>query len=55
MGKPNVVSPANGLNQKFDGLMMVGFHAKAQTPGTLLTHTYDLDIRDLTINGVSVG
>ena len=54
-GKPKVVPPENGLDQTFAGLMMVGLHAKAQTPDGLLTHTYDLNIKDLSINGLSVG
>lgn len=55
LGKPNVVPPDNGLDESFAGLMFVGLHAKAETAGGLLTHTYNLDIKDLTINGVSVG
>ena len=54
-GKPKVVPPENGLDETFAGLMMVGLHAQAQTPGGLLTHTYDLNIKDLSINGLSVG
>lgn len=55
LGKPNVVPPDNGLDDSFDGFMLVGLHTKAETAGGLLTHTYDLDIKDLAINGTSVG
>ena len=46
---------AGGLDDSFDGLVMVGFHSKYGTPGGLLHHSYELDIRDLRLNGVSVG
>jgi D-amino peptidase len=39
---------------RFDGLMIVGQHAKAGTRG-LLSHTQSRSVRDLTINGRSVG
>jgi len=55
MGKPKVIAPENGLDETCQGLMMVGFHAKAETPGALLAHTYSLEARDLSINGLSVG
>jgi len=44
-----------GLDDAFDGLILLGFHSKAGTAGGLLPHTYELDIRDLRLNGVSVG
>lgn len=46
---------AGGLDQTFSGLILLGFHSKYGTPGGLLHHTYELDIRDLRLNGVSVG
>jgi D-amino peptidase len=36
-------------------VILVGFHSKYGTPGGLLHHSYELDIRDLRLNGVSVG
>ena len=44
-----------GLDETFDGVILLGFHSKAGTPGGLLPHTYELDIRDLRLDGVSVG
>ncbi|MBN2296069.1 MAG: M55 family metallopeptidase [Pirellulales bacterium] len=44
-----------GLDETFDGVVLLGFHSKAETPGGLLPHTYELDIRDLRLNGISVG
>ena len=46
---------AGGLDDGFSGLVMLGFHAKYGTPGGLLPHSYESDIRDLRLNGVSVG
>jgi len=46
---------AGGLDADFAGLVMLGFHAKFGTPGGLLPHSYEADIRDLRLNGVSVG
>lgn len=46
---------AGGLDPSFDGLILLGFHSKAGTPGGLLNHSYEPDIRDLRLNGVSVG
>jgi D-amino peptidase len=46
---------AGGLDESFAGVVLLGFHSKAGTPGGLLHHSYELDIRDLRLNGVSVG
>lgn len=45
---------AGGLDETFSGLILLGFHSKAGT-GELLHHSYEPDIADITINGVSVG
>jgi D-amino peptidase len=44
-----------GLDRTFAGVILLGFHAKAGTKGGLLPHSYELDIRDLRLNGISVG
>ena len=44
-----------GLEADFAGLVLLGFHSRYGTLGGLLHHTYELDIRDLRLNGVSVG
>jgi D-amino peptidase len=46
---------AGGLDTSFDGLLLLGFHAKAGTPQALLPHTYELDIADLRVEGASLG
>ena len=40
---------------RYDGIMFVGQHAKAGTPHGLLAHSQSLSVRDITINGKSVG
>jgi len=55
-GKPPYRSDwAGGLDSTFAGVVLLGFHSKSDTPGGLLSHTYELDIADLRLNGVSVG
>jgi len=44
-----------GLDASVDGLMLMGHHAKAGTPGAFLPHTWMGDWADFTINGQSVG
>ena len=54
-GKPPY-TPENpgGLDASCTGLILVGFHSKAGT-GELLAHSYEPDILDIRINGISVG
>ena len=46
---------AGGLDESFAGMILLGLHSKAGTPGGLLPHTYEHDIADLVLNGVSTG
>lgn len=46
---------AGGLDKSFTGMILLGFHSKFGTPEGLLPHSYELDIRDLQMNDVSVG
>ncbi len=55
-GKPPFRSDwAGGLDQSFTGVILLGFHSKAGTPEGLLPHSYELETKDLRLNGVSVG
>ncbi|MFC1693147.1 M55 family metallopeptidase [Candidatus Latescibacterota bacterium] len=55
-GKPPFLSDwAGGLDASFSGVILLGFHSKAGTPDALLPHTYEHDIKDLRLNGVSIG
>ena len=44
-----------GMNETVDGLMLMGHHAKAGTPGAFLPHTQTTEWVDFSINGQSVG
>lgn len=54
-GKPDY-RPGNvgGLTAGFDGQILLGFHSKAGT-GELLAHSYEHQVQDILLNGVSVG
>ncbi len=55
-GKPRY-EPRNagGLDSTYDGMCLVGLHAKAGTPGALLAHSYEHETQDVRVNGVSMG
>lgn len=56
MGKPPYEKDwAGGLTSDFDGLVLLGFHSKKGTKNALLNHTYENDIEDILVNGISVG
>jgi D-amino peptidase len=44
-----------GLDDSFDGVIFIGYHAKAGAPRGLFAHTGSDVVRDLQINGHSVG
>ena len=44
-----------GLDQSFDAVNFIGYHAKAGAPNGLFAHTGSGNLRDLQINGRSVG
>lgn len=44
-----------GLDDSFDAVIFIGYHAKAQAPRGLFAHTGSGVVRDLRINGRSVG
>jgi len=46
---------SGGLDDGFEGVILLGFHSKFGTPGGLLPHSYEPDIRDIRLNGTSVG
>ena len=43
------------LDESFNALLMVGFHAKAGAERALLSHTFSRRIRDVQLNNRSVG
>jgi D-amino peptidase len=44
-----------GLDDTFDGMILLGLHAKAASVGALMPHTYEHVIADLRLNAVSLG
>jgi len=46
---------AGGLDAAFEGVILLGFHSKFGTRNGLLHHSYEPDICNLRLNGVSVG
>jgi D-amino peptidase len=47
-------SMMEGIDESFDAVIFIGYHAKAGTPDALLEHTMSGNITDVSINGVSL-
>ena len=55
-GKPPYLKDwPGGLDSSFTGMIMLGFHSKADNGDFLLNHSYESDIKNIDINGISVG
>lgn len=55
-GKPlYTVKSAGGLDENCTGMILLGYHSKRGTSDALLNHTYEPDIKNIVLNGVSVG
>ncbi|KAF0197620.1 MAG: aminopeptidase [Bacillota bacterium] len=48
------LSMMEGIDRGFDAALLIGYHAKANTPNAVLKHTMSLCISDLRVNGVSL-
>lgn len=48
------LSMMEGIDLGFDAAVLIGYHAKANTPNAALKHTMNLRISDLRVNGVSL-
>ncbi len=46
---------AGGLDKTFTGLILLGLHSKYGTLSGLLHHTYEHDIKNIILNGTSIG
>lgn len=55
MGKPPKITAPAGIDDSIDALVMIGYHAMAQTENALLSHTYTLDMKALHLNGILMG
>ena len=55
-GSAKPFSMMQGIDNSFDGVFFIGYHAKIGTPKAVMDHTYSYSIiRDVKINDVSVG
>lgn len=55
-GKPPYTADwAGGLDESFDGMILLGYHSMRGSAGCLLQHTYEPDIKALYIDGVRCG
>ncbi len=43
-----------GIDETFDAVIFIGYHAKAGTPNAIIEHTMSGNVMDLSINGVSL-
>lgn len=55
MGSPRPLSMMEGVEQGFDAVLFVGYHAKPGTCNGLIVHNFHSRIRDVKLNGVSMG
>ncbi len=54
-GGPKRLSMMEGIEAGFDAALFIGYHAKAGTAGAILDHTMMDAIRDVRLNGRSIG
>jgi len=50
----NFMMMMEGIDDTFDAVIFVGYHAKAGTPDALLEHTMSGTVTDVSVNGVSL-
>lgn len=55
MGKPVYRPDWGGIDNSFDAMMMVGFHARSGVKGALLPHTYSRKNLEIRLNSLVVG
>jgi len=54
-GSPRTFSMVQGLDESYDAVVFIGYHARAGTPRAILDHTYTGRIARVEVNGVEVG
>ncbi len=55
MGSPRPLSMMQGVEQGFDAVLFVGYHAKPGAKDGVIIHNHHSRIRDTRLNGLSVG
>ena len=53
LGNPILIP--EDLIRSFDAKILIGYHSMAETPHAVLCHTYPLQVRSITVNGLRVG
>lgn len=54
-GVPRPHYMMQGLDDSFDAVFLVGYHARAGTPDGVLGHTFTADFSEVRLNGIAVG
>jgi D-amino peptidase len=54
-GKPKPCAMSAGLDDSFDGVLLIGYHAMAGTQNGVLCHTFHDGLFEVRINGIPVG
>jgi D-amino peptidase len=54
-GSPAPLSMMEGIDRSFAAAMLVGYHARAGTPGAVLEHTYSYDVHSIRVGDREVG
>jgi len=54
-GQYNPLSMMQGIDETFDAVFLVGYHARAGTSGAVFDHTYAFRMSDVRINGKPMG
>lgn len=54
-GKPKLISMMAGLDSSYTAVILLGYHAKAGTPGACLAHTFSENFTSVKINDTEVG
>lgn len=54
-GKPKLPAMVATLDRSYDALVLMGCHAKAATPNALLCHSFNDDVLNVSLNGISLG
>jgi len=55
MGSPRPLSMMEGIQEGFDGVFLVGYHAMAGTSNGTIVHTFTGRIAQVKVNGLAVG
>jgi D-amino peptidase len=54
-GNDKPLGMMQGVDLGVDGVICTGYHARANTPGAVMCHTYSLSIQEIRLNGMPVG